>query len=271
MTTFSAAFQGSLAADALAMPVHWYYDREALRRDYGLVDHFMAPRNPFPNSFMAKASYTPVNEKADILHDQAQFYGQPEIHYHQCLKAGENTLNYQLAKELHSLVKELDGYEADAWLERYIQRMLQPGWHRDTYIEECHRSFFTNYAKGKPPRECGVPDKHIGVLSMVPALLAALEGSPREELRGIVREHVALTHPHEGALAAADTLVRLLWAIKEGASLRDAIRDEAGDWLSAADAEAWIAEEDNHVVGERFSAACYVEDAMPSSLYLAWK
>lgn len=271
MTPFAAAYQGSLSADALAMPVHWYYDREALRRDYGLVDHFMPPRNPFPDSFMAKASYTPLNEKADILHEQAQYYGREEIHYHQFLKAGENTLNFQLARELHSFVTERGGYDADAWLERYIACMLRPGWHRDTYIEECHRAFFTNYAKGLPPRECGVRDKHIGVLAAVPALLAALEGSSRDELRAVVQEHVNLTHKHPGALSAADTLVRLLWEISQGAGLRDAIRKEGGDWLKAEDAEAWSGEDDLRVVGGRFSAACYVEDAMPSSLYLAWK
>ena len=271
MTSFAAAFQGSLAADALSMPVHWYYDREALKRDYGLVDHFVTPRNPFPNSFMAKASYTPVNGRADILHDQARFYGQKEIHYHQCLKAGENTLNFKLARELYTLVKERGGYDADVWLERYVERMLEPGWHRDTYIEECHRAFFTHYAQGVPLRECGIPDKHIGGLAAVPALLAALEGMPREELRAIVKEHVNLTHKHEGALAAADTLVRLLWEISQGSSVRDAIRKEGGEWLSAENAEAWLDEDDLHVVGARFSAACYVEDAMPSSLYLAWK
>ena len=28
---------------------------------------------------------------------------------------------------------------------------------------------------------------------------------------------------------------------------------------------------DEHVVGERFSTACYIAEAMPASLYLAWK
>ena len=35
------AYHGSLVADALAMPVHWYYDTAALRRDYGVVDRFL--------------------------------------------------------------------------------------------------------------------------------------------------------------------------------------------------------------------------------------
>ena len=31
--------------------------------------------------------------------------------------------------------------------------MLTPGWHRDTYLEEYHRGFFTRYAQGKDHQE----------------------------------------------------------------------------------------------------------------------
>jgi ADP-ribosylglycohydrolase len=265
------AYEGSLAADALAMPVHWYYDREALRRDYGTVDHFMAPRNPHPGSILWRSSYTALNEKGDILREQAEFWGQREIHYHQFLTAGENTLNFKLAAELFAMVREKGGYDPDAWLERYIARMLEPGWHRDTYVEEYHRAFFTRYAEGKPPRKCGIPDEHIGGLSQVPALVAALEGTPRDELRRIVKEHVGLTHAHANVLRAADTLVRVLWAVAEGETLRDAMRREAGDWLSGTKAESWREQPDELVVGRRFSPACYIAEAMPASLYLAWK
>jgi ADP-ribosylglycohydrolase len=265
------AYEGSLAADALAMPVHWYYDREALRRDYGTVDHFMAPRNPHPGSILWRSSYTALNEKGDILREQAQYWGQRDIHYHQFLTAGENTLNFKLAADLFALVRENGGYDPDAWLERYIARMLEPGWHRDTYVEEYHRAFFTRYAQGKPPRKCGIADEHIGGLAQVPALVAALEGTPRDELRRIVKEHVGLTHAHANVLRAADTLVRVLWSLAEGEPLHDAMRREAGDWLSGTKAESWREQPDYLVVGRRFSPACYIAEAMPASLYLAWK
>ncbi|NBV32629.1 MAG: ADP-ribosylglycohydrolase family protein, partial [Proteobacteria bacterium] len=61
------AFHGALLADALAMPVHWYYDRIALKRDYGRVDRFLAPRNPHPDSILHRSKYVPLNPKADIL------------------------------------------------------------------------------------------------------------------------------------------------------------------------------------------------------------
>ncbi len=266
-----AAHDGALAADALAMPVHWYYDRAALRRDYGAVDHFMAPRNPHPGSILWRSSYTPLNERGDILREQSEYWGQRDVHYHQFLKAGENTLNFKLASELFSLVRQRGGYDADAWLERYISRMLEPSWHRDTYVEEYHRAFFTRYAQGKPPRKCGISDEHIGGLATVPALIAALGEIPREELRKIVKEHVGLTHAHANVLRAADTLVRLLFALNQGEPLREAIRREAGDWISGNKAESWRDQPDEQVIGARFSPACYIAEAMPAALYLTWK
>ena len=253
------------------MPVHWYYDREALRRDYGIVDHFMKPRNPHPGSILWRSSYVPLNERGDILREQSRYWGQPEIHYHQFLEAGENTLNFKLAAELYQFISQRGGYDPDAWLEHYIARMLEPGWHRDTYVEECHRGFFTRYAQGIAPRKCAIRDEHIGGLSSVPALVAALEGTPRDELRSIVKEHVGLTHAHANVLRAADTLVRLLFGIAEGATLHDVMRREAGEWLSGTKADSWKRQPDEQVIGARFSPACYIAEAMPASLYLAWK
>ena len=93
------AFLGSLAADALAMPVHWYYDTGALRREYGTVDRFLEPKNSHSGSILWRSEYNALNEKGDILRDQARYWGQRGIHYHQFLKAGENTLNFQLARD----------------------------------------------------------------------------------------------------------------------------------------------------------------------------
>ena len=67
------ALYGMFIADALAMPVHWYYDREALKRDYGRVTGYLKPENPHPDSILWRSSYSPQNQTADILHDQARF------------------------------------------------------------------------------------------------------------------------------------------------------------------------------------------------------
>ncbi len=268
---FQNAHLGSLAADALAMPVHWYYDRAALLAEYGEVTTYLAPKNPHTGSILWRSQYTALNEKGEILHDQAQYWGQRDIHYHQFLKAGENTLNFQLATELLRLSEKNGGYDPDEWLAHYIAFMLTPGSHNDTYLEEYHRGFFTKYSQGKIPRKCAIHDEHIGGLAQVPALCFIMKDHDLTELRAAVKEHVGLTHAHANVLRAADTLARLIFRIAEGIPLREAIQREAGDWISGTKAEKWTSQPDTHIIGQRFSPACYIAESMPASLYLAWK
>jgi ADP-ribosylglycohydrolase len=265
------AYLGSLVADAVAMPVHWYYDREALRAEYGQISRYLAPKNPHTGSILWRSQYQALNAKGEILHDQAIYWGQPGVHYHQFLQAGENTLNFQLAQELVRLCAQRGGYDPEAWLAFYVDFMLTPGKHRDTYLEEYHRGFFTNYARGKSPRKCAINDEHIGGLAQVPALCSILREEALPTLRVKVQEHVSLTHTHAGVLRAADTLARLLFRLGEGSPLRTAIREEAGDWFSGNQADSWLSRPDTEIIGRRFSPACYIADAMPASLYLAWK
>ncbi|MDB4265312.1 ADP-ribosylglycohydrolase family protein [bacterium] len=268
MTTLEAAYQGSLIADAFAMPVHWYYDREALDRDYPHLDTFRAPLPHHPDSILWRSNFTPLNEKADILGDQAPFWGQRNIHYHQNLKAGENTANFKLAQALHEQVSAHGDYDPTRWVLRYIELMLTPNWHRDTYLEEYHRAFFNRYAAGKNILKCGISDEHIGGLATVPALLAAL---PEGDQRQTIKTHVTLTHRHSNVLRAADCLTRLLQEIAGGTPLRAALMTAAGDWFSTRKATDWSRQPDRSVIGQRFSPACYIAQAFPASLYLAWK
>ena len=115
-----AVLYGLFVGDALAMPVHWYYDRSALMRDYGLVTDYLDPRNPHPDSILWRSSYQPPNEKGDILHEQAQYWGRRGVHYHQFLKAGENTLNLRLCALLIESLNEKGRYDPDDYLQRYI-------------------------------------------------------------------------------------------------------------------------------------------------------
>ncbi|MGF1655569.1 MAG: ADP-ribosylglycohydrolase family protein [Verrucomicrobiales bacterium] len=269
MNIWEKAYKGSLDADALAMPVHWYYDRQALRREYGTVDHYMAPRSPHSGSILYRSKYKPRNARGDILGDQAQYWGKPGIHYHQFLQAGENTLNFKLAQLLYKDVTAHQSYDPDRWLELYVEFMLNPAGHRDTYVEEYHRAFFSNYARGKKPRECGIVDEHIGGLATVPALAAALADRPLEELLETVRLHVSLTHRHDGVLHAADTLIRMLAQVASGVELPKAIMTEMGGKHTKL--QSLLGEDDLWVIGQHYSPACYIDDAFPAALYLALK
>jgi ADP-ribosylglycohydrolase len=277
-----SAFMGALVADAVAMPVHWYYDQRALERDYGSIAGYLAPQSPHPDSILWRSSWTPPSPAFDILRERAADWGKRGVHYHQFLAAGENTLNSQLAVELFALVRRDRDYDPERWLEHYVAVMLEPDRHRDTYLEEYHRHFFTNLAAGRKPINSGVRDVHIGGLVPVPALVAAV-GARHPDLRRIVRLHVNLTHKDDDVLAAADALVRILvdviprpeattpTADESAAALREAILEHGRDWISAAKLRGWEGLSDRQLVGGTLSSACYIDEAFPASLALAYR
>ena len=277
-----AALAGALIADALAMPVHWYYDQAALDRDYGPITGYAAPRNPHPDSILWRSHWDAPSPQTDILGPRREHWGRRGVHYHQFLQAGDNTLNFLLALELFDLVLRDRDYDPERWLERYVAFMLAPASHADTYVEEYHRHFFTNLAAGRKPINCGVRDVHIGGLVPVPALVAAL-GPRHPDLRRVVRVHVGLTHKDADVLAAADAFVRMLAdacprpdeppaAPQDRArTLREAILEHGGDWISAAKLRAWEEMPDTRLVGGVLSSACYIDDAFPAALALAWR
>jgi ADP-ribosylglycohydrolase len=267
------ALYGLCIGDALAMPVHWYYNRQALLRDYGQVTDYLAPHNPHPDSILWRSKYVARNSRGEILHDQANYWGQRGVHYHQFLAAGENTLNIKISQLLIESLMQNGGYDPDDFLKRYIQFMTAPGKHRDTYIEECHRNFFENYARGASPRNCGVDEKHIGGLVGIIPIIVFYRNTPAKA-RDKALEHLALTHPGIKMADAASLVIELLLRILEGKPLQNAILEEIEKQRTPLVGHAfvkWLDHPDDMIIGPRFSTACYVEDSVPAVLYLALK
>ncbi|MFO7725414.1 MAG: ADP-ribosylglycohydrolase family protein [Oceanipulchritudo sp.] len=268
------ALLGSLVADAVSMPVHWYYDREALDRDYGEINGYLNPQNPHVDSILWRSSYTPRSPEADILHEQAQYWGQRGIHYHQFLDAGENTLNFLLGLQLYRSVVRAGAYDPGEWLRTYIGLMQTAGWHKDTYVEEVHRAFFDQLAQGKKPEECWVRDLHIGGLVPVPFLLAALdclEDDVDDLDPAIIRRHVALTHRHPETETAAEALARMLLEVAKGTPLREAVLAFSSPWAGRRAFEDWESREDREVVGKKLTPACYLPESFTAALHFVWK
>ena len=273
-TIYKNAMLGSLAADALSMPVHWYYDTRKLDRDYGLLTGYVAPKNPHTDSILWRSHYNPRNEKGNILHDQVKYWGRRGVHYHQFLAAGENTVNYQLGKELYLNILQNGTYDSNKWLTRYVECLLEKGWHQDTYLEEYHRAFFDNYAKGVAPSNCGIDDLHIGGLSHVPCLLAGLIEigvTGLEEQLFQVEKHVRLTHRNRYVSEAAAAMTRVLYSIGDGIDLLKALECHAKPWASAGQFDTWTHFPDRTVIGRHLTMACYLPESFTASLFLCWK
>lgn len=283
-TRARAAAVGAQIGDALAMPAHWYYDTAELAATFGRIDSYLPPSTTHPGSILWRSSYDPREPEYDILGDQRPFWGRRGVHYHQNLRAGENTLNLKLMRLALSLVDESGDYDREHYLRRYQDFMLRPADHRDTYVEECHRGFFENLRRGVPAARAAVKEKHIGGMVAVIPLYALLreQGQTHDAARAAVRDHVSVTHAGGQVVAAVDTLTRLAGEIldragEESAADQSALSSVLTDHLERQDLEflrgpiARLAaeEEPMRVIGRRYSPACYLDDAMPATFYLA--
>ena len=262
--------QGMRIGDALAMPVHWYYDTHRLESDYGQVRDYLTPKNPHPDSILWRSSYTPLSPKAEILHEQAQYWGKRDVHYHQFLKAGENTLNVQLVLELWKSLQQQGRWDPEVFLKLYIDFMTTPGRHRDTYVEECHRGFFENYARGVAPHRCGVKEKHVaGLLFLFPVLAACLKDPKNGEDWAL--QQMNLTHPGEGMRDAGRLMIRLFYDLIDGTHPKDAVEKliaSQSSRLLKGSWKRWFSMDTHRVITTETGPACYLKQAVPAILYI---
>jgi len=269
----SGSLLGAQIGDALAMPVHWYYDTAALERDYGEVRDFLAPREPHPDSILWRSHYLPPSDKADILGDEARHWGQRDIHYHRNLGPGDNTLNLQLAALHWRLLRERGCFDEDLFLDAFIAFMQNPKGHRDTYVEEAYRGFFQRWAKGVPPRQCGVEEKHIGGLCALFPVLALYADDPVNGTEHALRR-LALTHPGSKMEEAGHFLCRLYYSLLSGDPLGPTVAGmikKGGFGFLHHPFAALLDFPARQVLVHELGTVCYVERALPAVIYLLLK
>lgn len=168
----SEALWGMCAADSMSMPVHWYYDIQDIRRDFGgWISGFRPPAERHPSSILSlsnttgsgRTAWSSGNKRPDvvgniILHDKLEMWksSRGSVHYHHGLQAGQNTLNVLCSlRAALSLVSarfsDVSQPEARAGvLSDYVHFLTTPGSHSDTYAESFHRSFFADWQDTRP-------------------------------------------------------------------------------------------------------------------------
>jgi len=186
----AGALVGMALGDALAMPVHWYYDVRKLRAAVGSVDGMLAPSATHPESMLSGMSYMGA---MDILHDKAKFYNEASraswsakdvdersdghgnfvgrreadrVHYHQSLRKGQNTATVAIARLATRYLgsrKDDYAYKPEEYLDQLVEYMLtapdkadvgQLRNHDDTYLDVWVRRFFTSASVGVPLAHC---------------------------------------------------------------------------------------------------------------------
>ncbi len=209
-----------------------------------------------------------------INHGKHEFWGKQNVHYHQGMRAGENTLNALCTRLVTRGVSAQKSYSPQRFLTDYVGFMTTPGSHNDTYAESFHRDFFSNWAAGVAPEKCAGKEGHntptIGGFVMLPPVVFATMGRGETLMRKAVTEHLRLTHDSDLLASRAETYATLLHQLVQGAPAKEAL-ESAGrsvglDLVSMVKRAGGT---DAAVVGRTYSTACYITDSFPSVLYLA--
>ncbi|MEW5305683.1 MAG: hypothetical protein WDW38_011511 [Sanguina aurantia] len=279
------ALWGLLIADSLSMPVHWYYDVGTLQRDFGTITDFQAPRAKHPSSIMS-VSNTGGHGRGgqggrivgDVInHGKHDFWGKSNVHYHQGMKKGENTLNALCARVVMRSMTATGSYDSRRALSDYVTFMTTPGSHNDTYAESFHRDFFKNFADGVPAERCaqgteGHNTAQIGGFVMLPPVIMGTLGQGVEAVKAASLKHLALTHDSTKLAAYATSYSELLSDVATSKhTLREAIQAIGKGMRVDFESLAKGPLDDVRVVHSTFGSACYIQDSFPSMLFLAYR
>lgn len=282
------ALWGMFIGDALAMPVHWYYNIAALWQDFGQIRDYQAPKAHHPNSIMALANTAKAGRGSQdgdivgsvILKGKKQHWGLANRHYHQGMQAGDNTLNLLCARVLLRSITAKGHYDSTDFLQEYIRFMTELDRHNDTYAESYHRDFFANYAKGVLPENCAGPEGHDtasmgGMVSLPLVIMATLGDGDLATTNAAALTQQGLTHRSSLLKRHTLELSNLLFHI-----FNDINPDTEQLACAAASKLGFPAAEviqsvrrnqssDIDIIGGLLSPACYIDQSFPSVLYLA--
>lgn len=291
------ALWGIFIADALSMPVHWYYSVTDLKRDFGEITDYQAPKKRHPSSIMSLSNtggHGRGGQSGKIIgdvinHGKHEFWGVPNMHYHQGMAAGENTLNAVCARIVMRGIAANGGkYDSTLFLNNYVSFMTTPGSHNDTYAESFHRDFFKNWAAGVPPERCALGTEghntaQIGGFVMLPpvimaAVAAAAQASSSNGIDSTAAAaaaqavtHLRTTHDSNKLVAVAERYAQVMTRAVLGEPLRPLLEAEAKRLRFSPAELAGKLWDDTNIVHSVFGSACYIESSWPAVLYLAWK
>jgi ADP-ribosylglycohydrolase len=284
------------------MPVHWYYNLDILKEDFGELTYYADPKEFHPTTkfiCLPKTDDPTVDIVGKVvLHSKRELYKKEGTHYHAELKAGDVTVNSDILRVLCETITKnkdaKDSYDPDKFLEEYVKFLTTPGSHNDTYIDTCHTNFIINYLRKKPLRECrGAENKDTAcalcMKFVTPVLFAPLLDYfrrekvklddvvkvPEEVYEKCIKEsllHLGLLYDGTTIQVHTESYCRTLLNIVLGKDLRKAI-EEDGDKCYNFDFPKLLSEkkDDLAMAFSKFHIACYTDGSLPLAYYLAYK
>ena len=236
-TSAQAAVLVSLAADALSLGAHWFYDTAEIDRRFGRVEDLLAPP---PDSFHAGK-------------ERGQF-----THY------GDQTL------VLLESVAACKGFDLADFARRW-QALFTTGYRG--YVDKATSATLENLQRGLGPEQCGSTSADLGGAARI-APLVWWYRQDRDQLLEAVRVQTAMTHNNPAVLAGAAFIARTAWSVLAGAAPQAALEAALEEGVADIDLDIRLrsalesAGKDTRTVIGRFGQMCGIASALPGAVHL---
>lgn len=229
----------SFVADSLALGVHWIYNTERIRKQFGRVEHFL---KPLPNSYHSS------KDKGEFTH-----YGDQSV-------------------ILLESIASIGAFD----LNDFSRRWRDFFGHYNGYFDQATKATLQNFSQGKNPNDAGSSSFDLAGASRISSLVCRYAQDP-DALVSAAREQTRMTHNHPIVLDGAEFFARLCGKILQGDRPVPAIQDVTAERVKGSPLSEWVArgiessEEDSVVAIGRFGQSCHVDEAFPSVIHLIAK
>ena len=229
----------SLAADSLALGVHWIYNTARIRKEFGRVEQLLKPLSNSYHSSKDRGEFTHYGDQAMILLESVAARG----------------------------AFDLDDFST-RWQELFSRYK--------GYFDQATKATLQNFDRGKTPRDSGSSSSELAGASRISPLVCCYAGDV-DALVKAARDQTRMTHNHPIVLDGAEFFARLCSKILQGGSPVSAIRDVTAERFKGTPLSEWVGrglesrEEDSVAVIGRFGQSCHVDEAFSGIVHLIAK
>jgi ADP-ribosylglycohydrolase len=229
----------SFAADSLALGVHWIYDAEKIKQDFGRVD---ALRKPLPNS------YHPTKEKGEFTH-----YGDQTFVLLESIAAKRGFDLSDFSTRWRDLFKTYRGY-----------------------FDQATKMTLQNLAQGRALEEAGSSSTDLSGAARI-APLVFLYHKDSETLVKAARAQTQMTHNNPLVIDSAEFFARVCRKVLDGSSPAKAMTEVGAQRFKGLPLFAWVKEgiesagEESVSTIARFGQSCHTDEAFPGVVHLIAK
>lgn len=229
----------SLAADSLALGVHWIYNTNVIDKKFGRVETYLKPVRP---------TYHPTKVLGEFTH------------------YGDQTLT------LLESVSTCAGFDLDDFSQRW--RSLFENY--DGYFDKATKGTLENIKSGKSPSQAGSESEDLAGASRIAPLLYVYRDDP-EKLIASAAAQTAFTHNDLQVIKSAEFFSTVTYQVLKGASPVTAIESVRREEFNSDPFSEWIqkglqsVEQDTRQAILDLGQMCEIAAAFPGVIHLITK